>query len=91
MGRDHLYEEPRTAAARRRVPEVRDEATEPQPSEAALVGRALFGAPIEAWASQKNQRPNRKRKEPANFPVFQQTAKTLFGRMSGPQTGATFA
>jgi hypothetical protein len=41
MGAD-LRQEPRTAAARRSVSEVHDQASEPPASEAALVGRAFF-------------------------------------------------
>jgi hypothetical protein len=41
MGAD-LRLEPRMAAARRRVSEVHDQASEPPASEAALVGRAFF-------------------------------------------------
>src|ERR1700730_18669510 len=41
--RDDLHQEPRTAAARRRVSEVHDEASAPLASEATLVGRTFLG------------------------------------------------
>ena len=43
LGRDDLHQEPGAFAARRRVSEVHDEASEPSAGEAALVRRAFFG------------------------------------------------
>src|ERR1700747_1632567 len=43
MGPDDIYEEPRAAAEPRLVSKVHDQASEPQPSEAAFVGRTFIG------------------------------------------------
>src|ERR1700747_2807634 len=43
MGPDDIYEEPRAAAEPRLVSKVHDQASEPQPSEAAFVGRTFLG------------------------------------------------
>jgi len=59
LGCDDLHQEQRASAAGRRVLEIHDAASEPQPREAALVGRAFFGdgTLVEAFASQKSFTP----------------------------------